>query len=229
MDACIIVPISLPHDAGGRWQMLQRTNVTIWWAGWGDNRAGDNRQLTRGRGSICQSCRLNWPYPFSYCPKGQTSCFHHGKCHPKQHSTQIFFEIQSNPSNMRGSVRDDQEPSGLVLHTLTRAIEFLFCRVFFRFCFLMVIVVYWKTKAFLACFLFTRRGGRVRIISERTARPISVVVTPSFQEGYRVTVVFISAVSSLRHDVLYVAVSRQSLMIIIIVSILLYPTLVSFL
>ena len=36
---------------------------------------------------------------------------------------------------MRGSVRDDQEPSGLVLHTLTRAIEFLFCRVFFSFLF----------------------------------------------------------------------------------------------
>ena len=90
------------------------------------------------RGSICQSCRLNWPYPFSYCPKGQTSCFHHGKCHPKQHSTQIFFEIQSNPSNMRGSVRDDQEPSGLVLHPLTRAIEFLcssFVEFFFSFLF----------------------------------------------------------------------------------------------
>ena len=33
---------------------------------------------------------------------------------------------------MRGSVRDDQEPSGLVLHTLTRAIEFL-CSSFVEF------------------------------------------------------------------------------------------------
>ena len=44
----------------------------------GEQAGGRGQAATHsgGRGSIYQNCRLNWPYPHSYCPKGHASCFH---------------------------------------------------------------------------------------------------------------------------------------------------------